>query len=105
MQGRGSIRPTARSATDSAERSSCRFAQSLVDVPEDIIERLEPDRQAHHFGQDPGGALLVLVELAMRRRGRVNHQRLGVPDVGEMREKLYRLDNALPGLRAALDAE
>ena len=66
---------------------------------------LEPDRKADHLRQNAGRALLVFVELAMRRRGRMDHQRLRVADVGEVRQELHRLDEALAGLRAALDAE
>ncbi len=48
-------------------------------------------------GVDAGGALLVLVELAMRRRRRVDDQRLRVADVGEVRQELHRLDELLAG--------
>src|SRR3954470_15589192 len=39
--------------------------QRLVDVPQDVVDVLEPDRDAHHVGQHAGRALLVLVELAV----------------------------------------
>ena len=41
----------------------------------------------------------------MRGRGGMDDQRLGVADVGEMREQLQPLDEAPAGLAAALDVE
>ena len=35
----------------------------------------------------------------------MNHQALGVADVGQVREQLQRFDEAAPGFQAALDAE
>ena len=42
-------------------------------------------------GSHAGGALLVVVQLPMRRRRRMDDQRLGVADVGEVRQELHRL--------------
>ena len=44
-------------------------------------------------------------ELAVRRRGRVDHQAAHVADVGHVAVQLERLDEALAGLDAALDLE
>src|SRR5450755_566211 len=79
--------------------------QSLIDVPEDIIERFESDREAHHLRRDAGGALLVFVELAMRRRRRMDDQGLRISDVGQVRQELHRLDESNAGCGASLDAE
>ena len=54
----------------------------------------------HAAGRERG-----LVQAAVRRRGRVDHERLGVADVGEVRAQLAGLDEAPAGLAAALDAE
>ena len=50
-------------------------------------------------GEHAGGALLVLGQLPVRRRRRMDDQRLRVADVGEMREELHGLDEALAGAR------
>jgi hypothetical protein len=42
----------------------------LVDVPEDVVDVLEADREPHHVGRHAGGELLGVVELAVRRRCR-----------------------------------
>ena len=43
-----------------------RLGQRLVDVPQDVVDVLQPDRDAHHVGQHAGGELLRFVELAVR---------------------------------------
>ena len=56
-------------------------------------------------GPAPAGNLLLVGKLAVRGRGRVDDQRLGVADIGQMREQLQRLDELHAGLVAALQAE
>ena len=56
-------------------------------------------------GPAPAGDLLLVGELAVRGRGRMDDQRAGVADIGEMREQLQRLDQLDAGLVAALQAE
>ena len=56
-------------------------------------------------GSTPRGALLLVAQLLVGRAGRVDDQRLGVADVGQVREQLQPLDEAPAGLEAAPDAE
>src|SRR2546421_7810089 len=79
--------------------------QRLIDVPENIIERFESDRQPDHFRRNTGGTLLFFVELAMRGRRRMNDQRLGIADIGQMRQELDRLDESHAGRGASFDAK
>ena len=55
-------------------------------------------------GNTPAASLLRFVELAVRRRGRVDDQRAGVADVREVAHELRRLDEAHAGGHAALGA-
>src|SRR5450755_3558168 len=82
--------------------SGRRGRERLVDVPEDVVDVLEADRDADHVGLDAGGELLCLVELAMRRRGRMDDERAGIADVGEVAHELRRLDELHAGRQAAL---
>jgi len=82
-----------------------RLGERLVEVGDDVADALHADRQAHDIGAGAGGVLLRLGELAVRRRGRVDDQRAGVADIGEMREQLAALDNPDARFIAALDAE
>src|SRR5262245_15241276 len=50
------------------------FGESLVDVPEDVVERLEADRHPHHVGCDAGLDLVGFIHLAMRGRGGVDDE-------------------------------
>src|SRR6202158_6568308 len=79
--------------------------QRLIDVPEEIIERFQSDRQPNHFRRNTSGALLFFVQLTMRRRRRMNDQRLGIADIGQMREELDRLDESHAGRGAAFNAK
>jgi hypothetical protein len=69
-----------------------RLRQPLIEIADDVGDALEADREAHHIGPGAGGDLLLGGELAMRRRCRMNDQRAGVADIGEMGEELDRLD-------------
>ena len=53
---------------------------------------LDADRQADHRLADAAGRQLLRRELGVGGRGRVDGQRLGVPDVGQMREELQAVD-------------
>src|SRR4051794_7202949 len=79
--------------------------ECLVEIPEDVVERFESDGEADHFGEHTCGALLVLVQLPMRRRCGVDNERLRVTDVGQVREELDGFDAPFAGLRTAFDAE
>src|SRR5690606_17084688 len=56
--------------------------QRLVEVPQDVVDVLDADAQAHEVGAHAGRGLLVGGKLAVRGRGRVDGQALGVADVG-----------------------
>ena len=77
----------------------------LVEIGEDIADVFDAHREPDHFRRHAGIGLLLDRELLVRRRCRVNHQRLGVADVGHQREEFQRIDQLLPGLVSALDAE
>src|SRR5260221_6029236 len=79
--------------------------QRLVEIGDDVGDALHPDREAHNVGTGTGGGLLRLGELAMGRRGRVEDERAGVADIGEVREELAALDDPDAGLVAAPDTE
>src|SRR5882762_2601827 len=59
----------------------------------------------HLVGLHPRGDLLLFAELLMRRRGRMDHQGLGVPDIGKMAGQLQGVDELAGIFLAALDAE
>jgi hypothetical protein len=56
-------------------------------------------------GTGAGSHLLLGRELAVGGRGRVNDQRAGVADIGQMREHLEAFHELDAGLVAALQAE
>src|SRR3982074_678381 len=86
-------------------RSKVLRAQRLLQISDQIFLVLDADRQPHNVGCGARLDLRGIVELTMRRRCRVNHQRAGVADIGEMREQFQVRHQVDAGLVAALEAE
>ena len=63
-------------------------AERLLQVRDQIFLVLDADREPDHVGAGAGLHFRGVVELAVRGRGRVNHQRAGVADIGQVREQL-----------------
>src|SRR6185312_7853443 len=82
-----------------------RDAQRLRKIIDDVACRLDADRQPHQLFADAGGLELFGIHLLMRGRGRVDHQCLGVADIGEMADHAQRFDELSAGGPSALDAE
>ena len=87
-------------------RARC-LAQRLVDVPQDVVRLLDADGQADHVGADAGAGQLILAQLAMGGRCGMDHQRLGVADVGQVAQEFAGVDEAFAGRGrvGGLDAE
>ena len=60
----------------------------LVQIGKDVANVLDADGEAHQFGSYAGLSLLRHAELLVRGGGGMDDQRLGVADVGQMREEL-----------------
>src|SRR5437899_4365 len=59
-----------------------RGAEPGVEVGEDVVDRLDPDGQAHEVRGDPGGLLLRSHELLVRRGRRMDGEAAHVTHVG-----------------------
>src|SRR5579863_9108438 len=100
--------PSTRSSTDllrRAREAALRLAQGLREVIEDVAQLLDADGKADHVLADPSGGQLLRAHLPMRGTGRMDHQRLGVTYIGEVRDELQPIDEALAGGAPASDAE
>ena len=64
-----------------------------------------PTEMRTRSGRDPGCDLLLVRQLLVGRAGRVDDQRLGIADVGQVRDQPQLLDEPRAGLPAALDAK
>src|SRR5262245_55261250 len=82
-----------------------RRRQTLLEIGDDVVLVLEPDRQAYDVGPSTGLDLLRVRELAVRGRGWVNDQRTGVADIGEVREQFHIGDQSHARVIAALESE
>ena len=79
--------------------------QRLIQIPQNVVEVFEADREADHVGLDTGGALLRGAQLLVRGRGWMDHQAAGVADVGQVRKQLGVVDQLTARFVSALDAE
>lgn len=78
---------------------------NLVKVELDVVYVLDPNRYPNEVGLDTRRELLGFRQLLMRRRRRVDHQRLCVADVGKVRGQLTRVDKPFARSPATLNSE
>src|SRR5262249_11556327 len=100
--------PSRRSSIPLLRRPRQRFlgrAQRLAEIGQDVLGILETDREADHVLADAGCLELLGAHLLMGGAGGVDDQGLGVAHIGEVRDELQRIDEALAGGAAAFDAE
>src|SRR5262249_49649353 len=69
-----------------------RGRQGLIEIPQEIIEALQPNGNADHIRAEASRDLLLIGQLLMRCAARVNHQAFGVAHIGQMRVNLDGLD-------------
>ena len=77
----------------------------LIQIPDQVVGRLEADRQADDVVAGPRGDALLVGELPMGGRGRMQNQASRVADIRQMREQAHAFDQLDAGLEAAFDAE
>src|SRR6185369_14570424 len=71
----------------------------------DVVDMLNPDRQAHVTVRNAGGELLFFGELRVRRRRRMDGETPRVANIGDMIVKLQRINELAPCLFAASQLE
>ena len=82
-----------------------RLLESLRKVGDDVVYVLDADGDADHVLAHARCLLLRLRELLVGGGRRVDHQSLGVADVGELRRQAEGVDELGAGAEATLDAE
>ena len=83
---------------DEGRRPGHDLLQRLLEIGDDVVRRPRCRPTADHVRAGAGGDLLLVGQLAVRGRGRVDDQRAGVAEIGEMREQLQRLHQPDAGL-------
>ena len=86
-------------------RALLRGAQRRPKIVDQVLGVFQADREPDHAFADARFLQRRRIELGVCRRGGMDHQRLGVTDIGEMRKQLQPLYEAPAGLAAALDVE
>src|SRR5579859_6126817 len=82
-----------------------RCPQRLSEILDDVLGLLAADREPDHVLADARHLELLRAHLLMRGAGGVDHQRLGVTDIGEVRDQSHAVDEARARAAAPLDAE
>src|SRR6476469_1407976 len=70
--------------------------ESLLEVPDQIVDRFNPDGEPNRPRIDTGGTKLLFIELPMRRARGMNDQAFRVADVSQMRPECDTTDEILP---------
>src|SRR5713101_7669370 len=84
---------------------SARHCQGFIQVPQDILYILNPDRQANEVGRDSSSQLVFLGKLLVRCAGGVDNQAARISDVGKVGEEPHAVDDFFTGFVAPLDAK
>src|ERR1700733_309000 len=79
--------------------------QRLIQVADQIVGRLEADRQAYDVIAGPRCFALLVGKLPMRGRGRMQDQASRIADIRQMREQAHALDQPDTGLEPTFDAK
>src|SRR5262245_13734352 len=94
---------------DSAQRQtggdrprSLDLRQRLLDVGDDVVLVLDADRETHDVRPGARRGALLVGELAVRGRGRMDDERARVADVGQVAKQAQRADEGDARLVAAL---
>ena len=77
-------------------RLSAHLRQRLLQVGDDVGLVLDADRQAHDVRPGTRRRALLVGQLPVRRRRRMDDEALRVADVGEMAEQLQLRDERTP---------
>ena len=77
--------------------------EALFEVGDDVVDMLCADRQAARCLRDACLGKLLIGQLGVRRRCRMNHQRLDIRDICKQRENLQMINKCMCFLLTALD--
>src|ERR1700730_13883579 len=86
-------------------KRSCAGPQSLIQIPLDIVNLLQSGGRPDQVVANAGRQFFFGRQLLMRGGRRMDHQALGIPDIGQVRDQLESFDEAATGLQPAANAE
>ena len=72
------------------------FFKRLPQIPQDVVDILDADRQPDHVGTDSAGGKILIRQLLVRSRRRMNDEALAIAHIREMGEELHVLNEFLP---------
>ena len=82
----------------------CNFQRSL-EIRNDIVDILNANRHANQIGRHTRRKLLLRCKLGVSRRGRMDHESLGVAHIGQLTGKLQVINGLWSSLHITLDTK
>src|SRR5262245_28935284 len=79
--------------------------EALLEIPNQVVGPLDPDREPYRPRPDSGGPQLVVVELTVGRARGMNDEALRITHVGEVGPQGHAADEVLPRSPAAAAVE
>src|SRR5690606_22470703 len=79
--------------------------KSLLEIPDEVLDGLEADRQPDRAGAHAGRVKLLFAQLAVGRAGRMDDEALRVTNVRQVGPERHAADEILARLAAALALE
>src|SRR5689334_8729877 len=79
--------------------------QRLVQIPEQVFQILQADRETNQFRSHASSDLLSSWQLLVSRRCRMNNQAARIADISQVRKDLQPVNKLLPCFVAALQPE
>ena len=83
-------------------KRSVKGLEGLIEIVNDIIDVLRADGQANRRRRDARSGEFLLVHLGVRRRSRMDDERLDIRDIGQQAEDLEMVDELLGRLTPPL---
>src|SRR5436309_14330169 len=79
--------------------------QCLIQIGDQIVNRLHTNRQAYKVRRDTSSKLLIGRQLGMRGAGGMDNQRFRITNIGQVREEFNMANQLLTSLQTTFDAE
>ena len=86
-------------------RNELHLVERLIEVPQDVLDILQPDAKADEIRRNARRLLLLLIELAVGGGSGVDGQALGVADISQVAEQSQVVDELGSGFPPAVYAE
>lgn len=79
--------------------------ESLIEIMDNVNDVFNANSNSDHVRRDSRRDLFLLSELLVRSRAGVDHERLGITNIGKVASELDAFNKLLPALESTLDTK